>query len=274
MLRWQIWLRRRSRATIQAARPSLTSQSIKALIINGASLNLIRFPKQFTSLLSKVAGHGFIEPQRSITSNDNSITLLIEDEINPEEVKIFPLNFPKYLTEIDLGKKNRILRVTTTLCFSFFPVMNIQLAYCPIHIAFGFFKNQTGQEILLTENEEKGGIKSKLKSNLSWSQNARQKEKPIPYSNSQKNSFVINVDDLLKETNTFKLAVNCRICPQLLAGMENRYKGAHKFSIVINIEENLKDEKLTGQLYSEMENVNILENIAVIELEGEAIAEA
>jgi hypothetical protein len=257
-------------AQIQKIYPSLTSQSIKALIINGASLNLIRFPKQFTSLLSKVAGHGFIEPQRSITSNDNSITLLIEDEITPEEVKIFPLNFPNYLTKTDFGKERGIIKITATLCFNFHPIMNHQLAYCPIHMAFRFAKNQSGAEILDSEKE----IKSNLKAGLSWTQSARHKQKPMPYTNTQKISFPINVGELISEKNTFKLAVNCRINPQLLAGMENRYKTAHQFSIAITIEENLKDEKLTGQLYSEMENVNILENIAVIELEGEAIAEA
>ena len=135
-----------------------------------------------------------------------------------------------------------------------------------------FFKNQTGEEILRIEDEEKGGIKSKLKSNIGWSQSARHKQKPIPYTNTQKMTFSINVSDLLNEKNTFKLAVNCRISPQLLSGTEEKYKKSHPFSIALTIEENLKDENLTGQLYSEIESVNIVENIATIE--GEATAES
>ena len=259
-------------AQIQKHYPSVSTQSIKALIVNAASLNLIRFPKQFTPLLSKMAGHGFVEPQKSIFSSENAITFLIEDEIEPEEVKIFPLNFPDYLTKTDLGKQNGILKVSATLCFSFHPVLNHQLAYCPVHIAFGFFKNQTGQEILSIEDDERG-IKSKLKLNLGWSQSARHKQKPIPYSNTQKITFPVNVNELTKESNTFKLAVNCRISPQLLAGTEGKYQIPHSFSIAITIEENLKGENLTGQLYAEMEGVNLVENIVSIELEGEATAE-
>jgi Subtilase family len=258
---------------IQKNYPNISAQSIKALIINAASLNLIRFPKQFTKLLSKTAGHGFVEPYKSVYSDENAITFLIEDKINPEDVKIFPLNFPEYLTKLDLGKQNGILKVSATLCFSFLPVLNHQLAYCPIHIAFGIFKNQTGKEILAKEDEEKGGIKSKLKSGMGWSQSARHKEKPIPYSNTQKLTFPINVNDLLNESNTFKLGVNCRICPQLLAGSEVKYQTSHSFSIVISIEENLKEENLTGQLYAEMESVNFVENIAELDSEGEGIAE-
>lgn len=260
-------------AQIQKNYPNISTQSIKALIINGASLNMVRFPKQFTRLLTKTAGHGFVEPQKSVYSNENSITFLIEDKVSPEEVKIFPLNFPEYLTKLDLGKQNGILKVSATLCFSFLPILNHQLAYCPIHIAFGIFKNQTGQEILATENEENGGIKSKLKSNSGWSQSARYKAKPIPYSNSHKLKFPINVADLLNEANTFKLAVSCRICPQLLTGTETKYQTPHSFSIAITIEENLKEENLTGQLYAKLESVNLVENIAEIDLEGDAIAE-
>jgi Subtilase family. len=253
-------------AQIQKLYPTLTTQSIKALIINGASLNLIRFPKKFTALLNKTSGYGFPEPEKSIVSSENSITLLIEEEISPEEVKIFPLNFPKYLTEMDLGKRNGILKLNITLCFSFYPLLNHQIAYCPVHIAFGLFKNQTGKEILATEDD----VKSKLKSYSGWSQSGRHVSKPIPYSNTQKKSLPINVSELLKEGNTFKLAVNCRINPQLLPGTERYYEKAHKFSIAITIEENLKDENKTGQLYNEMQNVNYVENIATIELEGEA----
>lgn len=260
-------------AQIQKYYPNISSQSIKALIVNGASLNLVRFPKQFTRLITKTAGHGFVDPQKSIFSNENMITFLIEDKISPGDMKIFPLNFPDYLSKTDLGKKNGILKISATLCFNFLPVQNHQLAYCPIHIAFGFFKNQTGREILAIEDEEKGGIKSKLKSNLGWTQSGRHKKKPIPYSNTQKITFPINVSELLNEQNTFKLAVNCRVSPQLLSGTEVKYNKPHLFSIAITIEENLKDENLTGQLYTEMESVNVVENIAEIDLEGEAIAE-
>lgn len=257
-------------AQIQKKYPGIKAQSIKALIINGASLNLIRFQSPFAGLLNKTAGHGLANEVKSVFSNDNEITFLLEEEIEPDELKIFPLNFPKYLVEDDLGKKNGILKITATLCFSFIPLINHQLGYCPVHIAFCFFKNQTGDEI--QSKEEK--IKSLLKTSLRWSQSARHKSKPIPYTNTQKISFVVNVKDLINEHGTFKIGVNCRINPQLLPGTEKSYEKAHSFSLAITVEEKLKDENLTGKLYQDMILYNSIKNITVINLESEGTAEA
>lgn len=257
-------------AQIQKIYPVIKAQSIKALIVNGASLNLIRFQTPFASLLNKTAGHGLVDELKSTFSNDNEITFLLEEEIEPEQVKIFPVNFPKYLVEEDLGKQNGILRVTATLCFSFLPVINHQLAYCPLHLAFCFFKNQTGDEIQATEED----VKSLLKGNLRWSQSGRHVTKPIPYTNTQKINFVVNVEDLINENGTFKLAVHCRVNPQLLAGSEKPYIKAHPFSLVITVEEKLKEGNLTGKLYQEMILCNSIENITVINLEAEGTADA
>jgi len=257
-------------AQIQKLYPEIKAQSIKALIINGASLNLIRFQAPFAGILNKTAGHGLTNEVRSAFSNENEITFLLEEEIQPEQVKIFPLNFPRYLVEDDLGKKSGILRVTATLCFSFVPIINHQLAYCPIHMAFCFFKNQTGDEIQSTEEE----IKSLLKGNLRWSQSGRHKAKPIPYTNTQKIGFVISVQDLINEKGTFKLAIHCRINPQLLPGTEKPYEKDHPFSLAITIEEKLKEENLTGKLYQEMILCNSVENILEVDLETEGTVEA
>lgn len=257
-------------AQIQKMYPEIKAQSIKALIINGASLGLIRFPEAITPLHSKIAGYGLSSEQRSVYSNENQITFLLEDEIKPDEFRIFPINFPSYLITDNLGKKNGILKVTATLCFSFEPVLNHQLAYCPIHMAFNFFKNQTSKEIMDTD----GAIKSLLKNNLRWSQNGRYVGKPIPYSNAQKVTFLVNRQDLINEKQVFKLAINCRINPQLLKGTEKPYEKAHPFSIVITIEENLKPEKLTDKLYSEMLACNENVNIASADLDAEGNAEA
>jgi hypothetical protein len=257
-------------AQIQKLYPDIKAQSIKALIINGATLDLIRFQRLHEPLLNKTAGHGLVNEQKSVFSNDNTITLLIEEQIEPEEVIIFPIYFPQYLINDDLGKKNGILKVTATLCFSFEPVPNHQLAYCPVHIAFCFFKNQSGDEIQATEDS----IKSLLKSNMRWSQSGRHVGKPIPYTNTQKKSFWVNRQDLVNETATFKLAINCRTNPQLLPGTDTAYQKPHNFSLVITIEETLKEQSLTGKLYNEISLCNAVENISIIETDAEASAEA
>jgi hypothetical protein len=250
-------------AQIQKIYPEITAASIKALIVNGASTNLIRFDKAFERLLTKTSGHGVVNDLDSVFSNQNRITILIEDQIEPEQLKLFPLHFPQYLVEDDLKKKNGIVYVTATLCFSFLPVLNNQVSYCPIHMAFNFFKNQTPDQIQRKEEE----VASLLKNDLRWSQSGRYKAKPIPCSNTQKLRFPVNVSDLLNEENTFKLAVNCRIAPQLLAGVEENYNKSHPFSIVISIEETLKERNLTGRLYDEIVLCNTLDNISTIDID-------
>lgn len=248
-------------AQIQKNYPDIKSSSIKALIINGASTNLIRFDKPFDKVLNKVSGHGLVNETDSVFSNQNKITILIEDAIEPEQLKLYPLHFPKYLIEDDLQKKRGIVYVTATLCFSFMPVLDNQVSYCPVHMAFNFFKNQTPEQIQTKEES----VESLLKSTLRWSQSGRYKAKPIPCSNTQKFSFPVNVSELMDEENTFKLAVNCRIAPQLFSGVEDDYKKAHSFSIVISIEETLKESNLTGKLYDEVVACNELDNMSTLD---------
>lgn len=215
-------------AKIQRYYPNLKAQTIKALIINAASLEAIRIEKPLVFLQNKIAGHGIVDPIRCSTSNENEVTFIIEDEIQPDEMKIIPINFPHYLINEDLGKKRGLLNLTATLCFSFEPTLNNHLGYCPIQIAFNIFRNQSGVDILKPEKNCDGGVISKLKS--SWSQNNRFKSKPIPASNTQKMSFPINANDLEVENSTFKLAVHCLINSQLLSGLAEKYKKSIPFS--------------------------------------------
>jgi hypothetical protein len=258
-------------ARIQKTYPSLKSQTIKALIVNEASLEEIPFPRPVVKLRNKIAGHGVVIPVKSLNSTTSSLTLIIEDEISPEEIRIFPINFPLYLTKTDFGKKKGLLRITATLCFSFLPILNNHLGYCPVQMAFSIFRNHTAEEIIKSENEEKGGVRSKLKSG--WSQNNRFRSKPVPASNTQKIQFSVSVKDLEEENSTFKLAVHCLINSQLLPGIADRYYHPHQFSIALSIAENLPVARQSGRLYSEMIAVNEVENIIHIEPEAENIIE-
>jgi hypothetical protein len=248
-------------AKIMRGYPSLNAQTIKSLIINGASLDKIPFDQPIQNLQNKSSGHGIVNPDKSIQSNDNTITFIIEDDIEPDEMKIIPLNFPSYLTDSNLGKRTGILKLTATLCFSFDPVQNNHLGYCPIQMAFSIFRNHSGTQIL----EKEIDLKSKLKNG--WSQNNRWKSKPIPASNSQKIQFPISVKDLTEESSTFKLAVHCILNSQLL--IDDKYKNSHPFSMAITIEENLPEARKTGRLYAEMIAINEVENITQLEAEAE-----
>ena len=240
---------------IQKQYPELHPQTIKALIINSASLNKIPFDTSVSKLRNRVAGHGYIDNFKSVFSNENSATLILEDSISDDDLKVYPINFPKYLTETDLGKQNRILKVTATLCFSFLPIKNNQLSYNPIHIAYSIFKNHEAEDIIRSNVE----VDSKLKTSLTWSQNGRYKSKPIPYSNTQKIELNVNVSDLVNEDNTFKLAVHCLVTDQIIGGLPAGYPKEFPFSLVINIEETTRNQ--TGLLYDEIQLVNNLEVI-------------
>jgi hypothetical protein len=246
-------------AKIQKQYPELHPQTIKALIINSASLNMIPFANSVSKLRNRVAGHGYIDNFKSVFSNENSATLILEDSISDDDLKVYPINFPQYLTETDLGKQNRILKVTATLCFSFLPIKNNQLSYNPIHIAFSIFKNHEAEDIIKSNNE----VDSKLKAGLTWSQNGRYKSKPIPYANTQKLELNVNVSDLVNEENTFKLAVHCLVTDQIIGELPAGYPKEFPFSLVINIEETTRNQ--TGLLYDEIQVVNNLEVIGYLD---------
>lgn len=242
--------------------PNINTQTVKALIINGASLNNIQFPKQVSHLLNVTAGNGFVDVEDSLFSNENKATLILEDNISDTELNIYPINFPKYLLEDDLGRRKGLVKITATLCFSFDPILNNQLSYNPIHMAFSFFKNHSADEI----NAKNDDFNSKLRSSLSWSQNGRNVSKPIPFSNSQKINFTIDLNHLITENQVLKLAVHCKVSTQIVGGLPAGYPKQFPFSMAITIEENTK--KKSGKLYDELRAINNLEVISDIELDS------
>jgi len=246
-------------AKLKIAYPDLKPQTLKALIINGASTDKIIYPDMHSSLLSRTSGYGLIEIDETIFSNENSATIILEDQIQAGEQKIYPINFPDYLISSDLGKTHRVLRVTGTLCFSFLPLQHNQLTYCPVHIAFSVFRNHSSDDINRVQRE----LNSKLRTNLTWSQSGRDKSKPAPYSNVQKISFNVDVAQLRDESKTFKLAVQSLLSNQIMASQSENYPDEFSFSIVLKIEETIPNS--TGQLYDELIAINSLETIASTE---------
>jgi len=238
--------------------PTISNESVKALIINGASLNLTPFSSDVSKLQNRVAGNGIVDGFKSLYSTENSATLILEDKIGNGKIRVYPINFPEYLVKDDLGKKRGILKVTATLCFKFLPIKNNQLSYNPIHMAFSIFKNHSADDIMKADDKE-NKFTSKLKSTLSWSQNGRYVSKPLPYSNTQKINLNVNVDDLVNEKNAFKLAIHAKLSEQIVGGVPEGYPSEFPFSIVLTIEETVKES--TGKLYDEIQLVNELEII-------------
>lgn len=253
-------------AKIKGKYPDLRMQTIKALIVNGASMDAIKTSLRLKKLIHRIAGNGFVDLERSLHSSEGSPTLILEDAIENDKMKIYPVHFPNYLIEEALGRSSGILKCSATLCFSFKPIQHNQLSYNPIHMAFGFFRDHTGEEI----NAKKKDCDSHIKSTMNWSQSGRYKSKPVPYSNCQKMDFLIDVKNLTEENCTLKLAVQSRLTAQLLPSDLAHYPTEFPFSLVINIEENFKFE--IGRLYDELMLINELEVIA--DVSAEAVLEA
>ena len=247
--------------------PSVSNESIKALIINGASQDLIPFDAHIAKLRDRVIGNGLVDDFKSLYSNENSATLILEDVIDNGKIRIYPVNYPEYLVNNDLGKKRGILKVTATLCFKFLPIKNNQLSYNPIHMAFSIFKNHSAEDIMKADEK----VSSKLKTTLSWSENGRYVSKPLPYSNTQKMFLNVNVDDLNNEGNTFKLAIHAKLSEQIVGGLPEDYPRTFPFSIVLSIEETIKNS--SGKLYDEIKLINHLEAIQDLAIDTDLEAE-
>jgi len=129
-------------------------------------------------------------------------------------------------------------------------------------MAFSFFKNHSADEI----NAKSDDFNSKLRSTLSWSQNGRNVSKPIPFSNSQKINFTIDLNHLISENQVLKLAIHCKVSTQIIGGLPASYPKQFPFSLAITIEENTK--KKSGKLYDELLAINNLEVLGDIELDG------
>jgi len=254
-------------ARILKVYPALSAQSIKALLVNTAVM------PNFSNLLSGsdltkeiFVGNGSPVEYYAVFADDNNITMILEDKIAPGEIKSFPINIPDYLLSVD--RTNSLLEFNVSLCFSFLPLFNNQIAYCPLNISFGIFKNLA--LMAQDENENQIGLNGNSSANIkfrqSWSQDYYWKIKLL--SNCQKQSFTISKKHIINENGTFKLALKCEVHKLLLDYIKDAYSKEHKFSLVISIREKTIKGENTNLLYNEMIAINNL--VAISELEAEA----
>lgn len=264
-------------------------QTVKSIIINSSSIsepNVI-----FDKISNHTIGNGLPNEKVALNSDDDYLTLILEDEIYPESLKCFSLKLPGYL--IDLNHKTQsILNISSTLCFSFEPNIKSEFTYCPIHMAFLFTNNIDLQKY---DEDRDGNIikdnrglpltsfginynKSEtIKLKNSWSQDYYYKPKPL--SNVQKTNQNLTRKYLQKNLDNegnihVKLAINCKLHKLLneLDRAEIRNKPI-KYSLVISIEELPYDNKTSGRLYNELSALNTLESIIKTEIDNELEAE-
>lgn len=240
--------------------PALESQSIKALLINSCSSKLIisdNDNKNFA--LDKAIGYGLPDETKAVFSDLNSVTFILEREINHKELIVIPIKMPEYLR--DVSKNKAILKFSATLCFSFLPDKDNHLVYCPIFMTFSIFRNKTPEQIKTTYSKE-----SKLRN--TWTQDGYALKNPPLYSNVQKMNFTVSKDDIIEEDGTFKIAVHCFISPNIKAGsseLKKRIASVNKFSLAITIEENQPANKLSNLLYNQIIAANTIDSIGTLD---------
>lgn len=271
--------------------------------LNPKRKTAIRKKVKTSTLYKRLIGFGKPDVSKALYSDDDSVTIIVEDTIQSGLYKVININIPDYLLQYD--KTSPVLKVKATICFKFPPVWNDHLGYNPVHISFNFFKSlvidnpgqtadilsdnkhafyedfyepETGDKKVDDSNKTKA--RNKLKhikgSALPWSEDFYPPSSK-PFSNVQQLGFNISKEEIIKMQNQFSLTVRCitkhTANEEFNTFLQNR---DHAFSIVINIE-----DKSTGlsdfSLYDELMSINELEQIGTLQIEQtdlEAEAEA
>ena len=256
-------------------------QTIKAMLINGCDCPNIEsdFKALSNTRLKGIQGNGIVAPERILYSDDDRVTFVLESDIEPDKIRSYELIVPDYL--LDINRKLGVLHVEATLCFSFVPVAHNQLAYCPLHISFGIFRNlaleaseqqektnQNGETVMKSVST---GINNntveKIGAGESWSQDYYYRHKLL--SNAQKISFNLQKQVLRDENCRLKISLQCKLHRLLPAYQQALYPGPHPFSLVISLSEIPVAKQTTPYLYEQVVDLNDLQIIA----DGDAIAE-
>ncbi len=241
--------------------PSISNmQTIKAILINSAEVGnlgpeFVNIPKR-----TKIAIHGHGKPTDDVAlfSDNHRATFIIESSIRPETMEMFELQLPDYLQH--MYKSRALLKVNATLCFKFDPAPDNHIAYCPIHFAFGFFKN-------LPINQITTGKLDDIKLKEGWTEDYYFGDKVL--SNTQKVSFSISKPDLVNENNVVRIGIHNRLHKHLDTDQTRRNNRLHQYSLVVSVEENTREDRREHNLYDELVAINELEAIAEIELDAE-----
>lgn len=272
--------------------PELSSSAVKCLVINSAvptGLERLEGIKQICDtrnaviaenqrvrqyhhltpkrLCRMIEGHGFLGGDNidALVSDDNIVTFVGDSEIRNEEIRCVNLLLPRQLT--DEGGHGKKLRVSAALCFmaSAFSGSDI-IYYNPYHISFRILHgNEDVRQVAENASyirKELSDIKSAKKTSLhiksdldTWS------DDPLPsyirkfFSNSQKKSFLLNYNNIVKTGGIVTLAFRCVTRPGYDA-VPIRFAYTIKLELIDNV---LRDGDFV--LYDKIEEINQTEAI-------------
>jgi hypothetical protein len=241
--------------------PSLKTQTVKALLVNSASYykknSLPDFKTSTDALLKSLVGFGKPQKNKLLSTDDNSIIFVIEDEIEAHQILTIPIILPDYLK--NSGNK---LKFDISLCYSFMPLKDNHLNYLPVYMSFNLVKNIDIKTVAEKDQNEYG-----IKNGFSWSEDHHGIENRI-FSNAQFKSYNLQPTDLNSLGDSIALGVRCLTKSEIPATHGTQLANKkHAFSIVLSITE-LPEINASNQLYLAMIACNEVRNIA--HLEGEA----
>lgn len=280
--------------------PQIRMQTVKALMINSSTAlqsgyldsliqdlkqectlqPLVQLSRSEKSALSKkysadrlnsfISGHGMPDITKCLFSNEKNVTLVVEDSIFYDSHKVINLNIPHYLYE---HKKNVALKITSTLCYKFAPVLDNPLAYNPVHISFNvgnsILKNDhNGNAIEYAEcRKNRDNDRIAIKSNFfSWSDDFFPASNKL-FSNVQKFSENISASELQKVEGQISIIMRCTGRHDAIFAA--KVQKEHEFSLVFCIEETFCEGLEHKDLYTEISLVNTLEVIAEARADAE-----
>ncbi|MBC7570755.1 MAG: S8 family peptidase [Spirosoma sp.] len=264
-------------ARILGEYPDLSMQTVKAIIINSATVPKLdnTFDPISKSVLNNLLGKGIPYEPMCLKSTDNEATIILEDSILPGQIQAYSLKLPDYL--LTSKRISGLLEFHVTLCFKFKPIQHSQSIYCPIHIGFGVFRNAEFEQISSGtlgdkyDEETKDLISKGHKLRTGWSQDQYYRGKLL--SNTQKTSFVVGKKELIEEKNTFIIGVSSQFSKLLTETQKAKYAQENEFTVVIRVQERPSNGEYIDSLYEGLRLINNLSTLIDLDTDLEAEAE-
>ena len=252
-------------AEIEGKYPELHVQSIKALLINSANYHK---PSQLPlfqnkeELLRKLIGFGVPEKDHLLHSDDNSITMVVEDQIKPLEIVAIPIFLPEYLKTA----KNKLI-FDVSIAYSSFPDKGNHLGYLPLHMSFNLVRNVDISAFNSTSNAYS------IKQSITWSEDHHGLENRL-FSNAQRKEYRLQPNDIISLDGEMAVAVRCLLKDNIGENLKDQLrKNQSAFSLVIRITEELTTVT-ENNLYNEMLAINELRVISEAETDADLDLEA
>lgn len=287
-------------AKIRRKYPNINMQTVKAIIINScdevpssylddvmqdkkdtycARENIDSLNAKQKKLLSsmfnpniynhRLTGHGRPNVDKCLTTDENSISFIVENEIDNRSYKAINLNLPEYLYET--SRTN--IHIKCTLCYKFNPVLGDMIAYNPIHISFNIcncVKNSPDKNAKFYSHKRASYFADSMRIKgqiTSWSDDFFPAKNKI-FSNVQTFEMNINSEEIKRVEGKISLIIRC--VNKDIKGLSAKETGPHPFSLIVNVTENRpKNSLIKENLYDEMRISNTVAAIA----SAEAIAE-